>query len=60
MENQTNTEINKEAKLDQQTQHNVEATPAEKTENNEGVTATEFDPKEAKHGVDFCCGSCGG
>ena len=55
MENQTN----KDVKSTQNAQPQTEVA-AEKSEKKETVTATQFDPKEAKHGVDFCCGSCGG
>tara|TARA_R110002167_G_scaffold305989_1_gene510356 strand:+ start:195 stop:386 length:192 start_codon:yes stop_codon:yes gene_type:complete len=55
MENQTNND----AQALQNTQQ-PEAASAEKSEKKKSVEATQFDPKEAKHGVDFCCGSCGG
>jgi CCGSCS motif protein len=56
MEKQTN----KDLSATQNTESKVEAAVAEQAEKKETVTATQFDPKEAKHGVDFCCGSCGG
>ena len=56
MENQTNNDV----KATQNTQSQLDAAATEQQENKETVTATQFDPKEAKHGVDFCCGSCGG
>lgn len=55
MENQTNNDV----KAAQNTQQ-PEVASTEKVEKKESVEATQFDPKEAKHGVDFCCGSCGG
>lgn len=55
MENKTNNDV-KAAQTTQQ----PEVPSVEKVEKKESVEATQFDPKEAKHGVDYCCGSCGG
>ena len=55
---------NQEAKVDQQAQNNAQQVSSEHPETNEAVsetvTATQVDPKQAKHGVNYCCGSCGG
>tara|TARA_R110001599_G_scaffold143401_2_gene324359 strand:+ start:480 stop:647 length:168 start_codon:yes stop_codon:yes gene_type:complete len=55
MENQTKSDI----KIPQNTQQ-PETASVEQAEKKESATAAQFDPKEAKHGIDFCCGSCGG
>lgn len=55
MEIQTKSDV----KAPQDTQKSVSDSVGQ-AEKKESVTATQFDPKEAKHGVDFCCGSCGG
>ena len=64
MSNKLSKASNQEAKADQQAQKSVENVSAEQTEKNsavnETVTASQFDPKKTKHGVDYCCGSCGG
>lgn len=55
MENQTKNDVKSPTNAQEQ-----KTSVAEQTEKKEAVEATQFDPKEAKHGVDFCCGSCGG
>ena len=55
---------NQAAEVDQQAQKNAQQVSAEQPKTSElvkeTVTATQVDPKQAKHGVDYCCGSCGG
>lgn len=64
MSNKLSNASNQEAKANQHAQKSAENVSAEQAEKNaavnETVTASQFDPKKAKHGVDYCCGSCGG
>lgn len=64
MKEQNSNVVNQNQKAEQhplQTGVSEENVQAEKTTTDkEHVKATTVDPKNAKHGVDFCCGSCGG
>lgn len=64
MKEQNSNAANHDERADQHTLQSGASEPGDQTKkaagSRETVKATTVDPKEAKHGVDYCCGSCGG